>query len=92
MVGDARALLERRADARDTVRNVKSNQALSTWVVKRQRVTQPVRPLGGSLAPPDLEFQPIALIEPMGAAVKDEEKFERVYIATIDLSYHDMIT
>jgi hypothetical protein len=78
MAGGGRALLERRADGRDTVRIVKPDQALSVRVVKRQRITQPMRPLGGSLALADLEFQPIALIEPMGTAVKSEEKFERV--------------
>ena len=92
MVGGGRALIERRADGRDTVRIVKPNQALSIRVVKRQRIAQPVRPLGGSLALPNLEFQPVALIEPMGTTVKGEEKFERVYIVIINLSYHYMIT
>ena len=91
MVGGGRALLERRADARDTVRIVKPNQALSVRFVKRRRITQPVRPLGRRLARPDLEFQPIALIEPMGTTVKGEEKFERVFIGVIQLSYHHMI-
>jgi hypothetical protein len=91
MVGGSWALLERRADGRDTVRIIKPDQALSVRVVKRQRITQPMRPLGGSLPLADLEFQPIALIEPMGTAVKGEEKFERVYIGLIYLSYHYMI-
>ena len=70
------------------MRIVKPDQTLSVRVVKRQRITQAMRALGGSLAFPDLEFEPIALIEPMGAPIKSEEKFERVYISAIHLSYH----
>jgi hypothetical protein len=59
---------------------VKTDQALPVRVVERERITQAVRPLSGRLAAPDLEFQPVALIEPMSAAVKGEQELERMLI------------
>jgi hypothetical protein len=91
MIGGGRALLKPRAHGRDAVRIVKADQALSVRVVERQRIAQAVRPFRRRLTAPDLEFQPIALIEPVGAAVKGEKKLERMFIATTYLSYHGRI-
>jgi hypothetical protein len=38
---------------------VKSNQSVATWPVQRQRVVQPMRPLGGTSDTADREPNPV---------------------------------
>jgi hypothetical protein len=38
---------------------VKSNQPLATWAVQRQRVVQPMRPLGGTSDTADRKANPV---------------------------------
>ena len=78
MIGLDRTLLEPGPHGLDRMGVVEADQPLPFRVVKRQRITQPVRPLRRRLNSLDLELHEIAFGIPVYVSIEAQEKFEGV--------------
>jgi hypothetical protein len=73
---------------------IEPHEPPSVWVMQGQSVAQPMRPLRRWLGAFELEFQPIALVEVVDAAIKRQQEFKCMLVRNSVLSYiscHDSI-
>ena len=68
------------------MRVVEPYEPRSLRIVQREGVAQPVRPFRRCWRVLDLEFYPIASLKMMNAAVKGQQKLERVFVGNGQLS------
>ena len=73
-------LSETRAMRCHAVGIVKADQPIAVRIVQRERIAQSVRPFRRRLRPPGLEFQPVALLEVMNAAIKPQQEVECMFV------------
>jgi hypothetical protein len=59
---------------------VEAKDAGACRIMQGERVTQPVRSLGGWVRPLDFEFQPIALFEVVDSSVERQQEGKGVFV------------
>jgi hypothetical protein len=80
MIVFRRRLAETGAMRRHTVGIVETDQPVAVRVMQRKAVPQTMRTFRRYFRAPDLEFQPISLVEQVDAAIEGKQEFKRVLV------------